>query len=366
MSVRETVSIASRLRAFLRGALGRRIFWLTDERRDLSGTPSSSRGIAVVLGREHYTERRKKFPNLSRRDLDAVLKQELAGSRPCVLAVTRPDDERREVVFFELHDGVLDRAGRAPWLVPESVLVASTLSGGGVACVDRDGFRYFVGSSGVSQAAGGAIGSVELFSLAAGLDGSESPVTLDRGAVEDLLLPSLRRLPADMWRRLRTPGHATRWEVDWWPLARVAAVGLVAYLGVASGYLFLTQNAREKELSALGTEVETLLKAQAQVETLEREHAGVAKVESQWVDTYRLWQAVAAAWGKGALVSEIEFKDTEFTIRGSAQLATDVLAAVAAIPGVKNAKFSAPVRGGRSGLEEFSITATLGAEGADG
>ena len=362
----ETTLPAQRLVAWLRRTLGRRVLWLTDDRRDVFGTASAAAGLVTVLGREHYTERRARFPVLSRRDLDGVLSQELAGAPPTLVAISEPSHDWREVVFYQLREGVLDRVGRVLWLVPESVLVARSLSAGSVAAVERDGFRYFVASSGASQAGGGTIDSPELFALAAGFDEGADVMALDRNATGMLLLPSLLRLPPGAWLRFRKPGVGARWQVDWRPLAAVAAAGLVAYLGFASGYLAMARKAREAALADLGPEVETLLEAQRSVDDLAVEHAGLAKVANERVDSYVLWRIVAVAWSKGAELSGVEIKDRELTLRGRATLATDVLAAIAAVAGVKNARFSAPVRSERSGLEEFSITLTLLAEAGRG
>ena len=74
----------------LRQALARRVVWLTDGRRDASGETTESRALVAVLGREHYSERRRQYPILSRRDLDNVLKQELAGGLPTLAVVSPP------------------------------------------------------------------------------------------------------------------------------------------------------------------------------------------------------------------------------------------------------------------------------------
>jgi hypothetical protein len=138
----------------LREALQRRIVWLTDQRRDLGGESSSAAALVAVLGREHYIERRRKYPIHSRRDLEAVLRQELAQAPPTLTLIGEPDQEKREVTFFELRPGVLEKVGRALWLVPESAALARTLPRGRVASVERDGYRYFLSANGASQPAG--------------------------------------------------------------------------------------------------------------------------------------------------------------------------------------------------------------------
>ncbi|NJD31540.1 MAG: hypothetical protein FIB04_06610 [Gammaproteobacteria bacterium] len=349
---------ATGIGARIRRALGRRIVWLTDERRDAEGEATRAAALVTVLGREHYTERRRKYPIHSRRDLDAVLRQELADAPPTLTAVGPVEDDKREVAFFEVKADALGRAGPCIWLVPESLALASALSAGQLADVEREGFRYFLAWSGASQPSGGAVTSPELFALATGLDGGDI-VSISGDALRARVLAGLRHLPVNSWLRLFAPSSRPRLQIEWRPLATMAGIGLVAYLALASGYLSLSRSAREKELAGLGGEVEKLLVAQRDVDRVLAEQAGLAAVMADRRATYRIWQVVAVAWGKGAAITGVQLQDSKLTIRGNATVATDILAAVDAIKGFGNAKFSAPVRRDSQGREEFTLTLTL-------
>jgi len=350
----------------LEAALKRRIAWLTDERRDLLGTPTAIPALIVVLGREHYTERRRNYPIHSRRDLEAVLAQELAQAPDTLALIGDPEQDKREVSFFELRPGVLEKVGSALWLLPESALLARTLPAGRVASIERDRYRYFLSASGASQPAGGMVATPELFALAIGLAAGQGALQLDREAAVERLTRGMRALPPSAWLRLRRPSRVRQSQVEWRSVAMVAGAGLAAYLALASGYLLWTRDAREQELEALGAEVETLLAAQRQVDRLAAQRAGLGQVWRDRADTYQMWRIAGLAWGKGAQLTAIELKDFELTLRGKASVATDVLAALDQAPGVKEAKFSAPVRSGRDGLEEFVISLTLVREAQGG
>lgn len=345
-------------RARLTAALSRRIVLLTDARRDAAGRESSASALVAVIGREHYVERRRQYPILSRRDLAGVLRQELYGAPSTLAVASALRDDNREVAFFEFKPDVLSRAGPALMLVPESLALAATLPPGRVASVERAGFRYFVASSGVSQPAAGAVTSADLFAMAAGLDATNG-IVIAGGDLNHRLLSGLKCLKPETWLQLRMPSLRPRLQIAWQPLAMVAGVGLVAYFAAASGYLALTHNAREKELAGLGGEVEKLLVAQRDADRMLAEQAGLAAVMSERRYTFRLWQVVAVAWSKGAQLKNIELRDDTLTLRGSAPLATDVLAAVDAIPGFSDAKFSAPVRSSSAGGEEFSLAVKM-------
>lgn len=342
----------------LGAALSNRVVWLTDERRDAAGTPTAAPALAVLLGREHYVERRRIYPLSSQRDLDRVLKQELAAAPATLTLISPSREDKREVTFFELKPGVLERAGRCIWLVPESLALARTLPPGSVASVERQGLQYFLAASGVSQAAAGAVSSPQLFALAAGFDATEY-LSLPADGLRERLLAGLRRLPADVWRRFHVPALRPRLPVNWRPLLTGIGVAGLAYLALASAYLAVTQRARESELAGLGGQVEQLLDAQRDVDRMLAEQQGLAALLAERRHTYRIWQVAAVAWSKGATLRSMELKDTTLTLRCNAKVATDVLAAVAAVPGVADAKFSSPVRKGNFDLEEFTLTLTM-------
>jgi hypothetical protein len=350
--------LAGRLKALL----ANRVAWLTDERRDASGAPTRAAALVTVLGREHYVERRRQYPIVSRRDLEGVLRQELEGRPPTLTMVAPVRDDRREVTFFEIEPDATSRAGPCLWLVPESVALATTMPEGAIATVERHGFRYFLAANGVSQPSGGSLTSADVFALAAGLEARE---TMALGGDEDLrarVIAGLGHLPGGAWLSLRAPSLRPRFDFDWQPIALIAGVGLVGYLALASAYLAVARDAREKELAGLGGEVEKLLTAQRDVDRMLAEQAGLAAIVADRRYTYRLWQPVAVAWSKGANIDAIQLQDAKLTLRGSAPVATDVLAALSAIPGFADAKFSSPVREGSSGRQEFNVTLTMLAE----
>jgi hypothetical protein len=89
------------------------------------------------------------------------------------------------------------------------------------------------------------------------------------------------------------------------------------------------------------------------------EQQGLAAITAERRYTYRIWRVVSVAWGKGATLQSLELRDSTLTIRVSAPVATDVLAAVAAIPGFTDAKLASPVRRGEFDREDFTLALTL-------
>jgi len=78
------------------------------------------------------------------------------------------------------------------------------------------------------------------------------------------------------------------------------------------------------------------------------------------------WRIAAVAWRHGAQLSRLNFVDGVLTVTGTAPAATEVLAALAATPGVAEAKFVAPVRREQADREEFSISMRIAGATARG
>jgi hypothetical protein len=338
-----------------------RTVWVTDQRRDLDGSPSARPAFAAVVGREHYVERRRRYPIDARRDLERVLAQELQGRPDTLTAIGPAREGGREVSFFELKPEASSLIGRTFFVVPEGLVLAGTLGPGQIAGVQRSGFRYFLSGSGISQPAGGAVGTPELFATAIGQYGGEGTVAIDEAELRRRLPSGLRRIPIGTWLGLRRSTTRQPLDIDWRKLGTWSAIALAGYLTVASAYLELTTEARERELATLGAEVDSLLAAQNRIEKVGGELAAIDGILSERRDTYRLWAVVNAAWSKGAAINRIVLKDTQLTIYGTAPMSTDVLSAVAATAGVANARFSSPVRSIGERLEEFALTLTLAA-----
>lgn len=356
---------ADRLRGWLAAELTRRVVWVTDGRRDAAGAPTTLPALVAVLGREHYVERRKTYPVRSRRDLNRVLALELKDA-PATLRLIGPlADDRREVTFYQLEPEAVARAGRALWLVPESLALARTLAPGEIADVERGGLRYFLAASGASQRAGGAVQAPAIFALAVGADPEREAVRIAEPGVFERLLGGLRRLAPAAWLELLNPATRPSAAIEWRPLAALAGAGLVGYLCLASAYLAVTQSLRERELESLGPEVGTLLEAQREVDRLAAEQQGLSQVLAGRAATHQVWRIAARAWAQGAALNALQLVDGRLTLRGTAPVATAVLEAIAAEPGVSDARFAAPTREQR-GREQFVITLALAPGVPDG
>lgn len=331
--------------------LNQGVLWLADTARGLNDEPADRSAWCVILGREHYQETRRRYPIRRWIDLQRVVRLELAD-RPRSIALIGPvvgDD--REVVFFDISAEATAERFDAMFWVPETVLLKAAVPAGRVVTIDRHGHRYFLADNGVSQSAGGALQSADLFSLAAGVPGTpvEEPVSTAR--ILDTLPKALLRLGVSQWWFLRAPGSTQR-SLEWaLPVGAVAGVFLIVYLAVGSAYLMGMEAWRSYSIERLGSEVTTLIAKQRAVDLLSQEAQGLNVVIQSQKPVWPVWGLITEVWKANGAVAGINLVDDRLVVRGSAPVATDVLSALSKLADYEDAKFDAAVRQGGRGQE---------------
>jgi hypothetical protein len=350
-------SLARRIRA--------RLIWLTHERVTFGGESGSDYALVVVIGREHYRERRKRYPIVSRAELRRVIDLE-TSRRPGVFArIGPPVDNSREVQFFELPATFLANPPRGLFWIPEDVVVSLTLEDTDVAAIARGDFCYYLSRSGTNQLRGGAIVSPTLFRMAAGvpLEGN------DREWVDAALLPvleaGLRRLSFEDWWSFRGPEFQRVIGELWRPAAVLAAGVAIVYLGLASAYLHGTLAFRQWQLDRLGPEVTPLLAAQRRVDDLAAERASMKKVLDAKTAAWPMWEVATQVWASGGSFTAISVRDGEMVIEGRAPSAIKVLEGLDARKDVSNARFDSAVRQ-EDNAQQFVIRLRLVGRPKDG
>jgi len=362
MNPMEPRSLFGRLVKGIVRRLLRHVSWHASQSRNLAGQPGGHLPLVLILGREHYSERQKTYPALRTRDLGKVLQEELAGQPPTLTLFGPERGDSREVRFFRLDRAVIEALPRSLFVVPESVVLRAQLSADNWADVERQGYRYFLFRDGVSQPAGGALGQRDLVALAAGVDPDRIPEEY-RGT--DELLQRLRRslssLPLSTWWSCRNPlpRDFGLERVAWKPMAMTAGVILFAYLVLTSLYLQVSLGQRENALEELEPQIREGLVADNEARALEERKNALSALWSEREDTQRLWQAVGIAIQNRAIISRIDMRDARVNLRGEAPDASEVLAALASMPGFADVSFDAPVVARRGGRQSFALSLNL-------
>jgi hypothetical protein len=350
-------TIVQRFTASLVNRLSRHVTW-----------HGSADPLVLILGREHYKERRRTYPALRRRDLEKVLRQELAGEPP-TLSVPGPlRGDRREVCFYSLEPDFLESLPRSLFVIPESVVLGSEVTENGWADVERQDYRYFLFGDGSSQPAGGVLAQRELVALAAGVD-PDLPPDEWRGSAE--LLSRMRRalpkLPALTWWSCRNP-LPRRFGLDavaWRPVALTAAAMLFGYLVLSSTYLQTSLSLRSGALDTIRLEIQEGLAADEEARDLEARRNALAELWGDRADTQLLWQGVALAAQNRARINQVEMRDGRVRFYGEAADAAEILTLLAAVPGFEDVGFDAAVRSGRNGRQNFTLSFALAETATD-
>jgi hypothetical protein len=363
-----TQTLLQRLAASLVKRLSRHVTWHGSTDHNLAGDAGRHYPLVLILGREYYKERRRTYPALRRRDLEKVLRQELAG-KPPTLSVPGPlRGDRREVSFYSLEPGLIESLPRSLFIIPESVVLGSQVPADGWADVERQDYRYFLFGDGSSQPAGGALAQRELVALAAGVD-PDLPPDEWRGSAE--LLSRMRRalpkLPALTWWSCRNP-LPRRFGVDavaWRPVALTAALMLFGYLVLSSTYLQTSLSLRSGALDTLRPEIQEGLAADEEARDLEARRNALAELWGDRADTQLLWQGVALAAQNRASINQVEMRDGRVRFYGEAADAAEILTLLAAVPGFEDVGFDSAVRSGRNGRQNFTLSFALAKTAAD-
>ena len=364
-----TQTLLQRIAAALVNRVSRHVTWHGRTDHSLAGEAGRHFPLVLILGREYYKERRRTYPALRRRDLEKVLKQELAGE-PLTLCVPDPvRDDRREVSFYKLDQEVVGSLPRSLFIVPESLVLGSQVPDGGWVDVERQDYRYFLFGDGSSQPAGGALTQRELVALAAGVDPDSAPDEW-RGSAELLrrLRRGLPRVPALTWWSCRNPlprGFGLD-RVAWKPVALTAVLMLFAYLVLSSLYLQATLSLRSGELDTLRPEIQEGLVADEEARELAARRDALAELWGSRVDTQVLWQGVALAMQNRASINQVEMRDGRVRLYGEAADAAEILTLLAAVPDFRDVTFDSAVRSGRGGRQNFTLSFVLAEAATDG
>ena len=330
-----------------------RVVWVTDGRQNLLGSVDSRYALVAVLGREHYREWRKSYPVFRWRDAWRLARFERRG-RPLVLFDIGPvRDNHREVIFFELDSSAAKLPCHALLWVPESRVIASSLTSTCFAHVRRRQFEYCAGAWGVSQILGGIVRSAELFSMASGLSTNGKVECHDDQVIREALV---RGLPLLGWRRLACfvgpeIGDYLRQAAN--PAGLLVTLLVAVYLVVTSVYLWSAERWRMRELEQLGPQVTSLLATQRKVDRLVAEREGLDSIIRQRRPVWPVWEVMAEGWRQGAGFTNFSLSEGDLTLRGQAPEATKVLQGISELASVDEARFQSAVR--RTGVQEEFI-----------
>ena len=147
--------------------------------------------------------------------------------------------------------------------------------------------------------------------------------------------------------------HARKQQRQRWMIrGGVVAAGLVLLLTLPFVVQMLAMARVEARIAAMEPQF-----AEAQARTDGRPHGPIAQELARVGDALAILATVTAAIPDHSYLTDFSLKARRLTLIGHSTAATDLLAAVAGHPGLRNAAFAAPVtREAGSGVESFTIS----------
>ncbi len=352
--------LSGKLSAHLSRWIRARVVWFAGERRSLDGGAVSALPWLVILGREHYEERRRVYGIRSWRGLRAVLQLEHGEDRTFIYSIGPYGDEGRVVRIFRLLPSALSVRQDVLFVLPESLLLASEVADGEVLRVSRDTIDYYLSRGCASQLRGGTIVNERLFALSAGMAESSPIRTLGLHELGVALERALLRLSAGDWWQAFVAHDRWVKDLPWKRMAVTTGWSLAIYLLFASAYLESANAWKQRQLSTLGTEVDQLVIKQREIDRATQELKGMNQLAAERLATHYLWGVLAEMWRSGGSLMGMQLDGNQLTLRGRAaqSKATDILAALSRLPQVRAARFDAAVRA-EFDQEGFVIVLTL-------
>ena len=331
-----------------------RLVWVGQQRLTFNGELSDQYALVAVIGREHYTERRKKYPIASRADLAQVIALETSEREGVFARIGPLVDNAREVQFFEVSSALLVAPPRALFWVPESVVLSLALTDSDVATVSRGGFCYYLSNRGVNQLRGGGIVSPSLFRMAAGIPLAGTDREFADSEVLSGLKSCLSKLRAEDWISFRGPEIDAAIGELWRPVAALIAGSTLLYLVLISAYLSGSFALRQFQIERLGGEVTPLLEAQRKIDALAAERAAMKQVVDSKLAAWPMWEVATEVWAGGGAITSLAFRSGDVLINGTAPSAIKILERIAARKDVAWARFDSGTRQS-AGDERFVI-----------
>jgi hypothetical protein len=352
-------NFSGRIAEAVSDALRRRTIFFGADARSLAESSSLAPfALILLVGREHYQEKWLPIPSGSWfESLKLGLLQREVGDQT-VAALAESTDGSRHLIVYRIKPESASRFPSALLWLPESFVLGHALAADEVLEVTRDGLGFFVSPVGASQIKGGLLQSTERYAHAVGLPETIRPQALTDESIRDFLWVGLRSLRYRDVVLFLKPDAVHGFIRRLKPAMLLMMLILISYWGGVSAYLEGMIRLRSAQIESLGAQVETLIELDRSNDRLAEERKALLQIDSANAGFLSVWEVVGAVWKLGGSVDNVKRVADVVTISGSVPVATDVVVAVSALPGVSGVKFVSPVvQGGRG--EIFAIQYTM-------
>ncbi|MBF0370851.1 MAG: PilN domain-containing protein [Magnetococcales bacterium] len=350
---------------------------LSGQGKRLDDTSVVRRSRLIVLGRHHYLETSRHYPIVNRQDLLAAIHLDMAELSPYpptlgLYRVGLVDDEGSRVHFWFPKPEIQTTLGEewSGWLLPESLLLALALTGGGKGClVKRTGdFPYYIHGSAqgmlLSHPAVGLVTGEGIFRHLAGC--ADLPLTeISPNAIGGQLSQGLRALLATPPRDLTGlwAGGRKEREFDGAHYKRLLLVATAAcglYLAAGSAYLEQRREAAQNAVTAQTPTLERFAGIQRQWQDLHQRYTTLVQAVDETVPRWQLMQLLGETLGSmDVQLSFIRVNGNQVELRGATASASILLSRLESHPQVVEARFMGAIKKDHDGQEKFSTRFNL-------
>lgn len=315
----------------------------------------------IIVAKRHYTESWQTFPSVNRKELDKILQLKEAGKSESVTkhqVVPNDKVDGFDVKTIFIDNDVISVLGKDKVFIPESDLLMMEKTGVLLQLETPAGLLFCTNISGVvkSSYAQGIVANIETYKLSVGLPTDVTSVSISNNEYAKYLSEVLFTVPTTKLYQLALFNVKDwfNWSKLHWLYWAPLATALIFY-AVTDSYYYYKNTTLTNSLSAGGTEVNEILQQKRTLDIRQREIAALSAEFSEQIFIHNHWQVVDVLIEAGMTITKTSYKAPVITIRGTADKASDVLAAISKYEYVKRAAFQGAVRKSR-GKDSFILT----------
>jgi hypothetical protein len=324
---------------------------------DLSGdsfTPCDTLKPILIIARQHYSEKWQTYPALSLKELKSILKLQkkvFENQRVIQQYVINNEQDGFDVKTVLFSESLTEVIEKNTILIPETELIETKEEERVIFHLDTPVGEVFWAKSNDrihSVYRRGLLNSSDNFKMSIGYPNDVNVVSFDQVEYLNLLKNSLENIHIVQLLKITSFEFTNFVDIEslhrvYWIQIGIAFVFLLS----TNGYFLYKNNSLDNQLLSYGEQVTELLeikvkqdKASLFIDAINHEIKSVEKVHEHWNIIYEAVQ-------QEMHIQQFRKRDDVYIIRGLADDASKVLAAVNGLPQVSSAVFQGAVRKSR-------------------
>jgi len=327
----------------------------------ISAPEAQSQPKIIIVAKCHYSEAWQTFPSVNRKELDKILalKEQNISRTTAKFQIFKNDKiDGFEVKTISIDEEIVDSLGEDKLFIPETDVLGISNKDLLLEIETPAGKLFCANGNDVvkSSYAKGIVSSVDTFRLTAGLSNEIKSKQIEQDLYAQFIMEaffnaSVADLKATAIYNVKKWFNWPQLHLLYWaPLA----TALCFYL-VTSGYYYYKTNTIAKTLEQGGNQVSEILKKKRTLDSNSAEIKALSQDFGEQSFVHYHWQIIYKLLNEKMTITRVTYDAPSITIRGTADRASDVLAAIAKYDNVKSAAFQGSVSKSR-GKDSFVLT----------